>query len=90
MDVAGKPPYGLVEGGYSLDKCRVLALLFIPQGATAKDARKWLDSQIPAPNSAVLDIICTLHLEDQVLEGWRMNGVPPLDSLPGVIEDHGC
>jgi len=70
------------EGGsglldYPLEKRRVLAFLFIPTSASGEEAKGWLNSQFPGLPSEVRSSILQLHLQDEVLRGWRQNGQMP-------------
>ncbi|DAD50325.1 hypothetical protein QIO77_gp4 [ssRNA phage Gerhypos.2_35] len=68
---------------YSVEKLRVLALLYIPEDATARDARAWLDSQRAGLPPAVVKAVIHLHLKDNVLKEWRKEEMAPtLGSCP--------
>jgi len=60
------------EGMPSLEKLRTLAFLFIPEDASFREARGWLIAANVRFPSEVITAICEVHLEDTVLEEWRM------------------
>jgi len=66
---------GLLD--YPLEKRRTLAFLFIPNGASHDEAKGWLNSQFPGLPQEVRSSVLQLHLEDEILRGWRQNGQMP-------------
>lgn len=55
----------------SLEKARVEALLHIPADATALNSMSWLSQSRTKMNAADRALVCRLHLEDEILRGWR-------------------
>lgn len=57
---------------WSLEKLRVLAFIHVPSGVSFTEARSWLIAGGVRLPREVITAICELHIEDKILESWRV------------------
>jgi len=60
------------------DVFRAIAFSMIPSDASEREARAWLQSQLPALDPEAARDICRVHMEDELLRAWRMAEAHPM------------
>jgi len=60
------------------DVYRSIAFSLIPSDASEREARAWLQGQLPSLDPEIARDICRVHMEDELLRAWRVLEAHPV------------